>query len=116
MKLYFYCINTGDYNAEKRDFERHFAAREAEARETPKLYIALDKGGFPFTSLSRLPKDKVDTGKVEGYGYLVYTEPSEAAAREAFCRDYLKRAELSEERAREALKSAEEMRRLAASL
>lgn len=116
MKLYFYSMSCGVYDAEKRDFERNFTAREAEARETPKLYIALDKGGFPFTSLSRLPKDKTDTGKVEGYGYLAYTKPSEADAREAFRRDYLRRAELAENRAREMSQHAENLRYYAAKL
>lgn len=111
--LYFYHMN---HRLDESGETEHFLeCVEAEARETAKLYLPATKnGGFPCW-LVRLPKERVDSGKIDD-GFLITTKPDEDAARAIWRRHYEKNADTFAYRAEECRKSAENCRKIAASL
>ena len=116
MKLYFYGVQAQRRpNAEnKPEYELAFVCREAEARETAKLYLPTQEREFP-CCLTRLPKDRADTGEISD-NWLILTTPDEETARAVWRRYFEKNAESLTRRAEECRKQAEEWRKMAASL
>lgn len=113
MKLYFYTV---DYRYLGSGKTEHFlSCKESEARKTAKLYLpATQSDVFP-CHLTRLPKDRVNTGEISD-GFLILTEPDEESARAIWRRHYEKDADFYTRRAEECQKGAEHCREIAASL
>ena len=113
MKLYFYRV---DFRfLESKEIEHFLSCDEAEARETPKLYLPATKDDdFP-CYLTRLPKDRVDTGEIDD-GWLITTKPDWEAAREIWKQWYMDCADYNTRRSEEYRKNADDQRKIAQSL
>lgn len=113
MKLYFYKPETEC--KENGESETRIVCKEAEARETPKLYLPVSgNDGFP-CYLTRLPKERVDSNRIED-GFVIMTQANDESARAVFRQHYERNAEYYAQRAAEAAKYAKESRKIAASL
>lgn len=118
MTLYFYNM---DFRRDETGEYTHFVFRkEAEARETPKLYLPTAQtrdDDFPFApvfpcGLTRLPKERVDTAEVSE-GWLILTQADDEAARAAWRRNFAEAADMYTRRAEENRKQAENCRKIA---